>query len=168
MTTRICVVGSVNMDLTLGVPALPRPGQTVLASAVNYSPGGEGGNQAVAAARAGGQVQFIGAVGDDAAGDRLRAHLLTNGVGIDGIVVVTGPSGTAIIVVDAGAENTIVVARGANGPARLVRSRHCRQVRGSAHRMPTRSRRRSSAKARGVHRVRSPDRRPPRVHPTTG
>jgi ribokinase len=60
-------------------------------------------------------VQFVGAVGDDPAADQLRAHLRANGVGLDGTVVLTGPSGAAIIVVDAGGENTIVVAPGANG-----------------------------------------------------
>jgi ribokinase len=111
---RVCVVGSVNMDITCDVDALPRPGQTVLASSLNYAPGGKGGNQAVAAARAGAQVQFVGAVGDDTAAEPLRAHLSANGVGLDAAVAMSGPSGTAIIVVDAGAENTIVVAPGAN------------------------------------------------------
>ncbi len=103
------------MDITFGVDTLPRPGETVLASSMSHAPGGKGGNQAVAAARAGARVQFVGAVGDDAAADPLRAHLLANDVGLDGTVGVPGPSGTAIIVVDAGAENTIVVAPGANG-----------------------------------------------------
>jgi ribokinase len=117
---RVCVVGSVNMDITCDVDALPRPGETVLASAVSYAPGGKGGNQAVAAARAGAHVQFVGAVGDDTAAEPLRAHLLANGVGLDATVAVPGPSGTAIIVVDAGAENTIVVAPGANGRLNLT------------------------------------------------
>jgi ribokinase len=112
---RVCVVGSVNMDLMFDVDTLPHPGETVLASSVTYAPGGKGGNQAVAAARAGAQVQFVGAVGDDPAAERLRAHLLANRVGLDGTVVLPEPSGTAIIVVDASAENTIVVAPGANG-----------------------------------------------------
>ncbi len=111
---RVCVVGSVNMDITCDVEALPRPGETVLASSLSYAPGGKGGNQAVAAARAGARVQFVGAVGDDAAAESLRSHLLANGVGLDATVAVPGPSGTAIVVVDAGAENTIVVAPGAN------------------------------------------------------
>src|SRR5271166_1311053 len=115
MAARVCVVGSVNMDLTFDVTALPRPGETVLASSLTYAPGGKGGNQAVAAARAGAQVQLVGAVGDDATAEQLRAHLLVNGVGLDGTVAIPGPSGTAIIVVDASAENTIVVAPGANG-----------------------------------------------------
>jgi ribokinase len=115
MAAQVCVVGSVNMDSTFDVAALPRPGETVLASSWASAPGGKGGNQAVAAARAGAQVQFVGAVGDDPAADQLRAHLRANGVGLDGTVVLTGPSGAAIIVVDAGGENTIVVAPGANG-----------------------------------------------------
>ena len=108
------MVGSVNVDLTFDVQNLPRPGETVLASSLTSAPGGKGGNQAVAAARAGARVQFVGTVGEDAA-ERLRAHLRDNDVGLDGIVGVPGPSGTAIIVVDADAENTIVVAPGANG-----------------------------------------------------
>jgi ribokinase len=74
----------------------------------------------VAAARAGARVQFVGAVGEDPAADQLRAHLLTNGIGLDGTVGVPGPSGTAIIVVDSSAENTIVVAPGANGHLTLA------------------------------------------------
>ncbi|MEI7714618.1 MAG: PfkB family carbohydrate kinase [Mycobacterium sp.] len=113
--SRVCVVGSVNMDVTLGVDAFPRPGETVLASSLTSAPGGKGANQAVAAARAGALVQFVGAVGDDAAAERLRAHLAANGIGLDGTAEIPGPSGTAIVVVDANAENTIVVAPGANG-----------------------------------------------------
>jgi ribokinase len=120
MTARVCVVGSVNMDTTLRVGSFPRPGETVVASSLTHAPGGKGANQAVAAARAGARVQFVGAVGDDPAGERLRAHLRAGGVDLDGIVGLTGPSGAAIIVVDAGGENTIVVAPGANGQLTLT------------------------------------------------
>jgi ribokinase len=120
MTTRVCVVGSVNMDSTLRVGSLPRPGETVLASSLTHTPGGKGGNQAVAAARAGAQVQFVGAVGEDPAGERLRAHLRANGVGLEGTVPLSGPSGAAMVVVDAGGENTIVVAPGANAKLSLA------------------------------------------------
>lgn len=112
--TRVCVVGSVNVDLRFSVAALPRPGQTVLASSVDSSPGGKGGNQAVAAARAGADVQLVAALGDDAAASRLRDHLSGNAVGLDGVVTVPGPSGSAVVLVDAAAENAIVVAPGAN------------------------------------------------------
>ncbi|MCW2513448.1 MAG: sugar kinase, ribokinase [Mycobacterium sp.] len=108
------MVGSVNLDQSFTVHALPQPGETVLASALSSAPGGKGGNQAVAAARAGASVQLVAALGDDAPAAQLRAHLSTNGVGLDGTVTVPGPSGAAAIVVDAGAENTIVVAQGAN------------------------------------------------------
>ena len=112
--SRVCVVGSVNADLTFTVNALPRPGQTVLASSLLSAPGGKGGNQAVAAARAGASVQLVAALGSDSAAEQLRAHLRANDVGLDGVVTLSGPSGTAVIVVDAAAENNIVVAPGAN------------------------------------------------------
>jgi ribokinase len=127
MATRVCVVGSVNMDSTLRVGSLPRPGETVLASSLTHAPGGKGANQAVAAARAGAQVQFVGAVGDDPAGEQLRAHLRASGVGLGATIGLTGPSGAAIIVVDAGGENTIVVAPGANGQLTLTAA-HVREV----------------------------------------
>src|SRR5215213_10271934 len=114
MAARVCVVGSVNADLTFTVDTLPRPGQTVLASSLTSSPGGKGGNQAVAAARAGASVQLVAALGSDSAAEQLRAHLSANDVGLDGVVTLPGPSGTAVIVVDAAAENNIVVAPGAN------------------------------------------------------
>ena len=121
MVARVCVVGSVNADLTFTRGALPRPGQTVLASSLSSSPGGKGGNQAVAAARAGASVELVAALGDDPAAERLRAHLRANGVGLDGVVTVPGPSGSAVIVVDAAAENIIVVAPGANAHLTLTR-----------------------------------------------
>ncbi|OBA85061.1 ribokinase [Mycolicibacterium elephantis] len=108
------MVGSVNLDHTFVVDALPRPGQTVLASATATAPGGKGGNQAVAAARAGAEVQLVAALGTDAAAAQLRAHLEANEVGLAGMVTLPGPSGSAVIVVDNAAENTIVVAPGAN------------------------------------------------------
>jgi ribokinase len=114
MATKVCVVGSVNMDMVLNVDNLPRPGETVLAASARSTPGGKGANQAVAAARAGAQVQFVGAVGDDPAAARLRAHLSANRVGTDGLINMPGPSGNAIVLVDAAGENAIVVAPGAN------------------------------------------------------
>ncbi|MGH3961099.1 ribokinase [Mycobacterium sp.] len=114
MTNRVCVLGSVNMDTVLSVDALPRAGGTVLAASSRSTPGGKGANQAVAAARAGARVQFVGAVGDDAAGKRLCAYLRENGVGTHGLVTLAGPSGTAVVMVDSAGENAIVVTPGAN------------------------------------------------------
>lgn len=116
----MCVVGSVNLDHSYAVDALPKPGQTVLASNVTTAPGGKGGNQAIAAARAGAVVHLVAALGDDAAGARLREHLSANGVGLDGVVTVPVPSGSAVIVVDSAAENSIVVAPGANAHLTLT------------------------------------------------
>lgn len=116
------MVGSVNADLSFTVASLPRPGQTVLASQLSPAPGGKGANQAVAAARAGARVALVAALGTDAAAADLRAHLRTNGVGVDALVEVPGPSGTAAIIVDTDAENCIVVAPGANAHLTLSSS----------------------------------------------
>lgn len=112
--TQVCVVGSINADLTFTVNALPQPGETILASSLMSAPGGKGGNQAVAAARAGASVALVAAVGDDPAAGLLRNHLRTNGVSADALSGVPGPSGSAVIVVDVIGENSIVVAPGAN------------------------------------------------------
>lgn len=111
----VTVVGSVNMDSVFAVPSLPRPGETILAASAQLVPGGKGGNQAIAAARAGADVQLVAAVGGDGHAAQLRQHLAANGVGLAGLVTLPGPSGTAVVVVDAAAENMIVVAPGANG-----------------------------------------------------
>ncbi len=103
------------MDIGFDVDTLPRPGETALATSMRSTPGGKGANQAVAAARAGAQVQFVGAVGDDAAAALLREHLNVNGVRTDGLLTVPGPSGNAAVIVDSSGENIIVVAPGANG-----------------------------------------------------
>jgi ribokinase len=115
------------MDLAFGVETLPGPGQTVLASAMRTSPGGKGGNQSVAAARAGADVALVAAVGDDAHGVALREHLRRNGVGLNGVTVLPVPSGTAAIVVSSDAENMIVVAPGANAHLTLD-SRRVRDI----------------------------------------
>lgn len=112
--TRVCVVGSINADLTFSVEALPGPGETVLASSLATAPGGKGANQAIAAARAGDNVDFVGAVGSDPVADQLLSHLRANDVDTAAVTRVPGPSGTAVVVVDANAENAIVVAPGAN------------------------------------------------------
>ena len=125
---RVCVVGSVNNDLTFVVEHVPPPGATVLASSLVSAPGGKGANQAIAAARAGAQVHFVGAVGDDSSAAVLLAHLNANGVGTDAVSTVAGPSGTAVVVVDATAENAIVVAPGANSHLTLSTDAARRQI----------------------------------------
>jgi ribokinase len=125
--TRLTVVGSVNMDVVFDVGTLPHPGETVLGSAVRLVPGGKGGNQSIAASRAGAEVQLVAAIGADANGGHLREHLAANDVGLDGVVTLPGSSGTAAIVVDAEGENMIVVAPGTNGHLTLD-SPHLRNV----------------------------------------
>ncbi|TLG12358.1 ribokinase [Nocardia cyriacigeorgica] len=110
----IAVLGSINMDLVTTTERRPQPGETVLGSGFAMVPGGKGANQAIAAGRAGGRVEFIGAVGDDVFADELRAVLRASGVGTARLRTVDGPSGIAAIVVDASGENSIIVVGGAN------------------------------------------------------
>lgn len=111
----VAVVGSANLDLVAGVDRIPRPGETLLGRSYAEFAGGKGLNQAVAAARAGAQVAFVGAVGGDEAGRRLRAVAEADGIDVDGLAVSTGlPTGRALITVAEGGENSIVVVPGAN------------------------------------------------------
>ncbi|WP_346777271.1 ribokinase [Streptomyces sp. HNM0575] len=110
----VAVLGSTNMDLVAYVATAPRRGETVTGRAFRTVPGGKGANQAVAAARSGGSVSMIGAVGDDDFGVRLRASLADAGVDTAGLRTVEGESGTAHIVVDDEGGNAIVVVPGAN------------------------------------------------------
>ncbi|MCH0539900.1 ribokinase [Streptomyces sp. MUM 203J] len=111
---RVTVLGSANMDLVAFVRRAPRLGETVRGREFRTVPGGKGANQAVAAARAGGEVAMIGAVGSDGFGARLRATLEESGVDTALLRTVEGPSGTAHIVVDDEGGNAIVVVPGAN------------------------------------------------------
>jgi len=115
-TARIAVLGSANMDLVVRQPRLPQPGETIFGSGYSTVPGGKGLNQAVAAARQGGTVDFLGAVGADAYGRELRDLITAEGIGAAGLAEAGAgaPTGTAhISVVDSG-ENSIVVVSGAN------------------------------------------------------
>lgn len=129
---RIAVFGSVNMDLVAYAERAPAGGETVPGTAFSQVPGGKGANQAVAAARAGGDVVFLGAVGDDAFGTQLRTHLLDNGVDVTGLRTEPGTSGVAHIVVDGRGENSIVVVPGANGRVGGPREEDARLLEGSA------------------------------------
>ncbi|MDG1266530.1 MAG: PfkB family carbohydrate kinase, partial [Ilumatobacter sp.] len=106
----VVVVGSLNLDLVVRTQRLPGPGETVSGSDYQEFPGGKGLNQAVAAARAGALVAFVGAVGDDDAGRRLRDVVRAEGIDERWLLTVTGaPTGRALIAVDDNAENSIVV-----------------------------------------------------------
>lgn len=111
---KICVIGSLNMDLVVNVEEMPKKGQTLIGSKFREIPGGKGGNQAVAASRLGGDVYMIGKVGNDGFGDSLLKQLKADNINIDYVQVEEGPSGVALITVDKNAENSIVVSPGAN------------------------------------------------------
>lgn len=112
--TAIAVLGSTNMDLVAYVAKAPRLGETVTGRAFRTVPGGKGANQAVAAARSGGEVVMIGAVGADEFGVRLRSALAGAGVETAALRTVEGASGTAHITVDDEGGNSIIVIPGAN------------------------------------------------------
>lgn len=110
----IVVVGSANVDQVYSVDRIPAPGETVLAAGFSRARGGKGQNQAVAAARAGATVSFIGAIGADAFGELTETGLLDDGIDIALLRRDSRPTGTAIIAVDAAGENAIIVDSGAN------------------------------------------------------
>ena len=115
---RLTVLGSLNMDISVTVPRLPAPGETMLGSAASFAPGGKGANQAVAAARLGAETRMIGCTGDDEFARSARSGLASGGVNVDGIRAVRGSAtGVALITVDSAGENVIVVAPGANALA---------------------------------------------------
>ena len=110
----IVVVGSINMDLVARTRQIPRPGQSLIGTGFDTTPGGKGANQAVAVARLGYPVQMVGAVGEDVFGTALLDNLNAAGVGTATVTKVSGPSGVATILVAENGENSIVVVTGAN------------------------------------------------------
>ncbi len=115
MPVKVAVIGSVNMDLIFRVPRSPSDGETLRGHEFLTAPGGKGANQAVAAARLGAQVTFIGAVGSDPFGATLLARLRDEGVATDRARISSNAAtGVALILVQDSGENSIVVALGAN------------------------------------------------------
>ena len=124
---RILVIGSSNTDMTVRLPRLPAPGQTVLGSNFATTPGGKGANQAVAARRAGGEVIFITAVGSDDLGKKSLDLYRRQGIDISHVHICDGvSSGVALIFVGDDGENMIGVASGANLHLPLPTSTACR------------------------------------------
>lgn len=111
---RVVVVGSLNVDLVVGLERMPAPGETVMGETLERHPGGKGLNQAVAAARLGARVSMIGSLGSDESGVWLQGIVDEEGIDATGIITTDGPSGTALIEVDATGMNRIVVIPGAN------------------------------------------------------
>ena len=116
---RVVVVGSINVDLVVVSERLPAAGETVAGGRFASYGGGKSANQAVAAARLGADVVFVGAVGRDAMGDEAEAELRAEGIDVSGLARLDEPTGVALIVVDAAGENQIAVASGANAAFEL-------------------------------------------------
>jgi ribokinase len=115
MSVKIIVAGSMNMDMVVKTSHIPQPGETVLGGTFFMNPGGKGANQAIAVARLGAEVAFIGKIGDDIFGRQSSQLFEDEGVDIAGLVADEDqPSGIALITVDEKGENSIVVAPGAN------------------------------------------------------
>jgi len=113
MKPQVVVVGSFVQDLTWKCAAFPQAGETVIGTFVN-GPGGKGSNQAVAAGRAGAATLFIGAVGNDVFADAAKTFYRTEGIGARFIIKPKHATGTAAILVNAQAQNEIIVALGAS------------------------------------------------------
>ena len=115
MGSRIAVVGSSNTDMIMKVDRIPKPGETVIGGRFSTAPGGKGANQAVAAARAGGDVSFVARVGDDMFGRQAIDGFVLNRIDVTHVFQESDePSGMALIFVDDRGENSIAVASGAN------------------------------------------------------
>jgi ribokinase len=114
----IVVAGSINLDLIFNLPAIPRPGETILGPSTRIEPGGKGANQAVAAARDGARVVMAGCVGRDALADGALALLRGAGVDLSRVRAVAASTGCASIAVDPRGENAIAVGSGANRETR--------------------------------------------------
>ena len=115
----ILVIGSYNRDTVLRVTRFPTPGETLTALGMAQFHGGKGSNQAVAAARAGGQVALIAAIGDDDAGQAARALWAAEGIAVPAPQTASIPTGAAMILLDAAGENQIIIAPGANAALAL-------------------------------------------------
>lgn len=115
MSKNILVIGSLNADLVVKSPRFPQPGETISGDDLQIIPGGKGANQAVAAAKLGAQVAMIGRVGSDSFASFLVENLNANQVDTSHVLKTDSATGTAIIVVDAHGQNSIVLSPGANG-----------------------------------------------------
>ena len=112
---KIFVFGSVNIDVSARMAALPRPGQTVNATGYGIGLGGKGANQAVAVAKLGGDIRFVGAVGNDSFGELAVKQMQEFGLNTKSVRIIDNvDTGMAIIQVEEAGQNTIAVCAGAN------------------------------------------------------
>jgi ribokinase len=153
----VIVFGSINVDFIGQVTTLPKAGETVLGSKLMVAPGGKGANQALAARRAGAQVQLVGSVGNDDLAQTALSLLREAGVDLTSVAIDTEHTGCALILVDQLGENSIAVLPGANGAARADQLRTLRLEGGDVlvlqHEVPADEVRAAAAHAhrRGAH-----------------
>lgn len=121
----IHVLGSINIDYSITVANLPKPGETITGHGMVLTPGGKGANQALAACRAGANVKMTGAVGTDPVSDAALALLKSDGVDLSDVKSISGATGCAFVFVDEQSENQIVIIAGANG---AVTAEHARSM----------------------------------------
>lgn len=127
----VLVAGSANLDFVVRVPHVPAPGETVMGGSLQTFPGGKGANQAVACARAGGaNTAMLLALGTDAQAAPIEASLHAAGVALHTVRSATEPTGTAFISLADNAENSIIVAPGANA---TLRADHLPDLQGVSH-----------------------------------
>lgn len=125
---KILVIGSSNTDMTIKAARIPAPGETILGGDFKMGPGGKGANQAVAAARLGGNVTFVCKVGRDLFGENAVRGYEKEGIDTSHILYSEKPSGVALIMVDSSGENVISVAPGANGDMTVEDIRSMRDI----------------------------------------
>lgn len=112
---KICVLGSLNIDVIINVKKMPQVGETIFGDNLKNAPGGKGANQAIAASRCGGKVTMIGKVGNDNSGKSLIENLVKDSINVSNIGIdATSPTGTALITVNDEGNNSIIVVSGAN------------------------------------------------------
>lgn len=117
----LALIGSINLDQLFSVDHAPKPGETLIADDLIEAAGGKGANQAVAAAKNGMDVHFVGRIGDDGAGTSLKEGLEAVGVNTEHLAVDTEhPTGRAVIFVEPSGQNRIVVASGANSAVTMT------------------------------------------------
>lgn len=114
MKNNILVIGSINYDMVVYAQRHPNAGETIMGTDFHTYPGGKGANQAIAAARLGGNVQMVGRIGKDASGEELLQNLKQNQVNTETVLSVDHPTGIAMITVDENGQNFIIVVPGAN------------------------------------------------------
>ncbi|MFA5524130.1 MAG: ribokinase [Tissierellales bacterium] len=114
MSNNIIVIGSINMDIVIKTKEIPKIGETVIGKEIIENPGGKGANQAVALAKLGAEVSFLGMIGNDVNGKKLISAMKEYGVDTSLIETVEGSSGTAFITVDDQGKNNIIVVPAAN------------------------------------------------------